>query len=255
MASVGATPPRVIPLLIRREISASRTAAPGAWRLGLQVLKTRERARAPGFEMNSSSFPDPKLMHDLAAAVRLEAKQRRQLLGWWLPGAAALVWVLLGGVLGLPLPYWVIGLGMMFIFHRYHRWKLRVAYERVPVWHFGQLGPPRELSRGHRQSHGLMHPVELTVDARYVLSPLNVTAAEAPERVPRCKCVFWVDGELLVEFEEGQYVGVLQVGEESVLAASAGECVIIARGWFIPPQLETRVRRARAPSLGREPES
>jgi hypothetical protein len=112
-----------------------------------------------------SSWPpreiDPVLLQRVAELALREAKSRHILLGWWLPGAAAAFVCGLGALLQLPLPFWVIALGALFVFNRYNRWKLRLLFETRARWYWGRLADSEHTSRGLRQSHGLMYPIEL----------------------------------------------------------------------------------------------
>ncbi len=160
-------------------------------------------------------------MKAVTQAALLEAKERRQLLGWWLPLAAAGGLGVVGFVLRLHWPFWVICYGMLFIFHRYHRWKLQLAFAGEASWCFGTLGSTREVSRGHRQSHGLMYPVYLRQCERWYVSGLG----GSPESVG--ELLFWVDGSVLVRLVEGERVGFLQVGQEAVVVAwRAGQLLV-----------------------------
>ncbi len=220
---------------------------------------------------------DPTLLTRVARLVRAEARSRHLLLGWWLPGGAAALVAAVGALFRFPWPYWIITLGSLFIFNRYHRWKLRLVFSSPVRWYWGRLSDGSDrLSRGHRQSHGLMYPIEVlvvgetTFAARDLaddrLSPHLEVNGEAPspdaggaleleangEGVPALLKVnelpprvlnFWIDGSVLAELGQDHELGLLQIGEESVLAVIVEtHGVLVSRSVPVPDALSEHVR-------------
>ncbi len=134
---------------------------------------------------------------------------------------------------------------MLSIFHRYHRWKLALAFAVPPRWCFGYLGDTRQLTRGQRQSHGLMHPVHLKQLVRW-----EIPCARSPLG-ERKELVFWIDGGLLRQLDEGQFVGLLQVGEEGVLAACRREQLFLASALRLDEELAVQVAQTKTVFVSR----
>ncbi len=192
----------------------------------------------------SPEHPPLELLVELAAECRREVKARGQVLGWWLPSAAAVVVTLLWLLVGLGWPFIVVTLGMMWVFHRYQRYKLLQAFAAAPEFQLGVIGEPREVSRGHRQSHGLMFPVELKVThrAQLVGGCVEVTSEGLPksgERIGVC----WIDGAIVECFEAGDVIGVVQLPGQGVTIASKGTDVYVAAALSLPEALQAQVVR------------
>jgi hypothetical protein len=170
---------------------------------------------------------------------RQEAKLRRQLLGWWLPAAAAVVVVAVWLVLRLGWPFAVVTLGSLVVFHRYHRYKLVQAFATHPHYRIGVIGDPRAIARGHRQSHGLMFPVELAVthEAQLYEQPKLVAVDE------RVLC--WLEGGIVERLEEGERIGIVQVPGEGVVAIGRGREVLVSAALPLSPELAESVTRVR----------
>jgi len=188
-------------------------------------------------EPEHASLP---LLVALGEQCRQEVRARRQLLGWWLPAAAAVGAVTLWLGLGLGWPFAAVTLGTLFVFHRYHRHKLQRAFSCAPRYRIGIIGQPQTIMRGYRESHGLMYPVEITITHEAQLG-------ERPElQAVDERDLCWIDGGIVERLREGDCIGVVQVPGEGVVVVDRRGEIIVSAALSLPPSLAQQVTRVRA---------